>query len=65
MGWVNLISSFVFRDRKAGITARQVRAHGAVAASKTPSMSHGESIDLSHLSKPERVRVHLENSRDV
>lgn len=37
MGWVNLIASYVFRDRNAGITARQVRAHGAVAALKSPS----------------------------
>ncbi|KAF2771189.1 hypothetical protein EJ03DRAFT_268936, partial [Teratosphaeria nubilosa] len=29
LGFVNLIASYVFRDRKNGITARQVRAHGA------------------------------------
>lgn len=39
MGWINLLASYVFRDRKAGITSRQVRAQGAVAASKTPSTS--------------------------
>lgn len=42
MGWVNLIASYVFRDRKRGITARQVRAHGAVAELKSPSVNHGE-----------------------
>lgn len=36
LGWVNLIASYVFRDRSKGITARQVRAHGAVAVHKTP-----------------------------
>jgi hypothetical protein len=36
MGWVNLIASYVFRDRKADITSRQVRAHGAVAAQHSP-----------------------------
>lgn len=45
MGWVNLIASYVFRERKKGITARQVRAHGAVAELKSPSTSHGKHID--------------------
>ena len=39
LGWVNLIASYVFRDRSQGITPRQVRAHGAVAAHKTPMTS--------------------------
>jgi len=39
LGWINLIASYVFRDRKAGITARQVRAHGAVAALQSPKTS--------------------------
>ena len=39
LGWVNLIASYVFRDRNKGITARQVRAHGAVAEMKTPMTS--------------------------
>ncbi|KAF2864006.1 hypothetical protein K470DRAFT_254331 [Piedraia hortae CBS 480.64] len=34
LGFINLISSFVFRDRAQGITARQVRAYGAVAIEK-------------------------------
>lgn len=54
-GWINFIASYVFRDRKAGITARQVRAHGAVAASKTPSVGHGEQSQSSSLSKPQRA----------
>ncbi|KAF2166880.1 hypothetical protein M409DRAFT_66426 [Zasmidium cellare ATCC 36951] len=41
LGWVNLLSSYIFRDRKQGITARQVRAHGAVAVHKTPPSSEG------------------------
>lgn len=41
LGWVNLVASYVFRDRAQNITARQVRAHGAVAALKTPRTSNG------------------------
>jgi len=43
LGLVNLIASYVFRDRKQGITARQVRAHGAVAVTKTPMTSSSSS----------------------
>ena len=31
LGHINLVASYVFRDRSQGITARQVRAKGAVA----------------------------------
>ena len=41
LGWVNFVASYVFRDRGQGITARQVRAHGAVAALRTPKTSSG------------------------
>lgn len=37
------MQSYVFRDRKQSITARQVRAHGAVAVHKTPIMTSGSS----------------------
>jgi hypothetical protein len=33
IGVFNIISSIIFQDRKQGITARQVRTHGAVASS--------------------------------
>lgn len=36
LGHVNLVASYVFRDRKQGITARQVRAKGAVAVHQSP-----------------------------
>ncbi|PNS14141.1 hypothetical protein CAC42_6654 [Sphaceloma murrayae] len=39
LSFINLVASYIFRDRKAGITARQVRAHGAVASHMTPPMS--------------------------
>ncbi|KAI9716036.1 MAG: hypothetical protein M1828_000503 [Chrysothrix sp. TS-e1954] len=39
LGFLNIIASFVFRDRKAGVTARQVRAKGAVAISSAQSES--------------------------
>ena len=41
LGHVNLIASYVFRDRKQGITARQVRAKGAVAIYQTPMPGTG------------------------
>ncbi|KAF7189471.1 hypothetical protein HII31_09111 [Pseudocercospora fuligena] len=44
LGWINLVASFVFRDRKQGITARAVRSHGAVAVHKTPIASENGSI---------------------
>ena len=37
------LQSFIFRDRKQGITARMVRAHGAVAVHKTPMSVSTES----------------------
>lgn len=37
MFWtLTFCQSYVFRDRKQGITAREVRAHGAVAVHQTP-----------------------------
>ncbi|KAH0543819.1 hypothetical protein FGG08_001858 [Glutinoglossum americanum] len=32
LGFMNIIANYVFRDKKAGVTARQVRSYGAVAA---------------------------------
>ncbi|KAK3686321.1 hypothetical protein LTR37_019911 [Vermiconidia calcicola] len=40
LGWVNLIASYVFRDRSEGITARMVRGKGA-QAQPTPKTSSG------------------------
>ncbi|KAJ9501452.1 hypothetical protein H2202_003246 [Exophiala xenobiotica] len=34
MGPINILTSFIFRDKKAHLTARQVRSHGAVASHK-------------------------------
>ncbi|RMD39804.1 hypothetical protein DV735_g5323, partial [Chaetothyriales sp. CBS 134920] len=34
MGFVNIVASYVFRDTKTHLTARQVRSHGAVASHK-------------------------------
>ncbi|KIW99937.1 uncharacterized protein Z518_10865 [Rhinocladiella mackenziei CBS 650.93] len=34
MGPINILASYVFRDTKAHLTARQVRSHGAVASHK-------------------------------
>ena len=54
MGWINLVASFVFRNRSDGITARQVRAHGAVATSMTPK---AQSYASSTASAPELARA--------
>ncbi|KAI5359977.1 hypothetical protein Slin15195_G118390 [Septoria linicola] len=43
LGWINLLASYVFQDRKQGITARMVRSHGAVAIHKTPMSVSTES----------------------
>ncbi|GAB7361415.1 hypothetical protein MBLNU230_g1471t1 [Neophaeotheca triangularis] len=51
MGWINLLASYVFRDRDQNITARQVRAHGAVAIQKSPMPpSHSKSVSSSSTS---------------
>ncbi|KAI1614878.1 hypothetical protein EDD37DRAFT_404496 [Exophiala viscosa] len=34
MGPINILATFIFRDRKTQVTARQVRSHGAVASHK-------------------------------
>ncbi|KAK6380652.1 hypothetical protein LTS17_004852 [Exophiala oligosperma] len=47
MGPVNLLASFVFRDKKAHLTARQVRSHGAVA-------SHRADVEASTPKPPSR-----------
>lgn len=36
LGVANIFASYIFRQKKLGVTARQVRAYGAVAAQKLP-----------------------------
>ncbi|KAI4239811.1 MAG: hypothetical protein LQ352_007773 [Teloschistes flavicans] len=36
LGVANIFASYIFRQKKLGVTARMVRAHGAVAAQKLP-----------------------------
>ncbi|KAK5127495.1 hypothetical protein LTR85_006834 [Meristemomyces frigidus] len=55
LGFVNLIASYVFRDRTQGITARQVRAHGAVAIHKTPMTSSSTPV------APELAQAYIPN----
>ncbi|KAM0715260.1 hypothetical protein Q7P37_008758 [Cladosporium fusiforme] len=57
LGWLNLLASYIFRDRKQGITARQVRAHGAVAVHKTPMP--GSSSTHSSPSAPELAQSYI------
>jgi hypothetical protein len=57
LGWMNLIASYVFRDRSKGITARQVRAHGAVAIHKTPMPQSAHSSP----SAPELAQSYINN----
>ena len=44
---LNFIASYLFRDTKNGITARQVRAHGAVAAHMSPQLSKSSTFGSS------------------
>ncbi|KAI4116972.1 MAG: hypothetical protein LQ345_002706 [Seirophora villosa] len=51
MGPANILASYVFRQKKLGVTARQVRAYGAVAAQKLPlhlSPSASVRMDAKH-----------------
>jgi hypothetical protein len=49
LGWINLLASYIFRDRKEGITARMVRSHGAVAIhNKTPKSVYSTDSCASH-----------------
>lgn len=61
MGWVNLIASYVFRDRANEITARQVRAHGAVAVSMTPK---AQSVTSSTASAPELAQTYINHGNN-
>ena len=57
LGCMNLIASYVFRDSSKGITARQVRAHGAVAIHKTPMPQSAHSTP----SAPELAQSYINN----
>jgi len=53
LGFINLLASYVFRDKTHGITARMVRAHGAVADQETPQLHRNASMATkSTLSSP-------------
>lgn len=41
LGFLNILASYIFRDRPAGITARTVRAKGAVAVTEREVHAHG------------------------
>ncbi|KAI9797807.1 MAG: hypothetical protein M1833_005310 [Piccolia ochrophora] len=45
LGVFNIIASLIFRNPKQGVTSRQVRSYGAVAASKPPSMTSSKSVN--------------------
>ncbi|ERF76150.1 hypothetical protein EPUS_01484 [Endocarpon pusillum Z07020] len=64
MGFVNILSSYVFRDTKIGLNARQVRSHGAVAEQKVVS---GDSTRKSfrksfHLGRKDNLPSYYSNS---
>ncbi|KAI4129201.1 MAG: hypothetical protein LQ338_002360 [Usnochroma carphineum] len=52
LGVANIFASYVFRQQKLGVTARQVRAYGAVAAQKLPlpvsTPGSGFRVDTKH-----------------
>lgn len=58
LGFVNFIASYVFRDRNAGVTARQVRSHGATASLHSP-----KSTGTATPSAPELAQSYI--SRDT
>jgi len=39
IGTVNIFASYIFRERRLGVTARQVRSYGAVASQKAITRS--------------------------
>lgn len=57
MSVINILCSYIFRDNRAGVTARMVRAHGAAAASKQQTMYDVESnVDSPHPNRATRYR---------
>jgi len=46
VGFINVIASFIFRNKKAGVTARMVRAYGATAPSKVADVLYSSKTTL-------------------
>ncbi|KAL8726752.1 MAG: hypothetical protein Q9181_005938 [Wetmoreana brouardii] len=70
LGVVNIFASYIFRQRKLGVTARHIRAHGAVAAQKLPlpvtTMSVGTPATSIHRADTRTLRpLHLGRSDTV
>jgi len=74
-GALNLFASYLFRNKALGITARQVRAHGAVAPQKTskssttmldysPSSSAGRGRRSFHLGRSDTLPSYYTKSSD-
>ena len=55
MAVINILCSYIFRDNRAGVTARMVRAHGAAAASK--QLSVGYDVESQHMDSPSPNRA--------
>ena len=67
MGVLNILISFVFRDRKVGVTARMIRASGATAAGKIANDIHwknNERTDLEQVQRSPSVRTVVFSSSD-
>ncbi len=77
LGWINLLASYIFRDRSAGVTARMVHSHGAVAAQQSPKSTgshtptapelaqtyiHHETVTPTKTSNPFRIVTGRRNS---
>lgn len=56
MAFINILCSYVFRDSRAGVTARMVRAHGAAAASKNQQYDVESTMDSPHPNRATRYR---------
>ncbi|KAL8832322.1 MAG: hypothetical protein Q9170_004934 [Blastenia crenularia] len=58
LGVANIFASYIFRQKKLGVTARQVRAYGAVAAQKLPlpvSMSASPAMSVHRVDTKHRA----------
>ncbi|KPI38395.1 uncharacterized protein AB675_12080 [Cyphellophora attinorum] len=56
MSVINILCSYIFRDNRAGVTARMVRMHGAAAASKNQHYDEESTMASPHPNRATRYR---------
>ena len=62
LGVANLFASYIFRNKALGITARQVRTHGAVAPQKSLAYSPSTATTVNTNKSSQRRSFHLGRS---